>query len=235
VPERVVAGVLPPHAALGGGGDERALRGGVVGVHEVLGHDRGDLARGQRVRERGDDLDGIRGGVAAVELRGEVGQDDVVGLQGLEAARLERDAVAGAGEDERRRRVAHAAVRVGRLALRVRRRALGRCACALVLRVGLEHGGVVEAPEQCRGVDLRHALEGRREQLGRVEREARREGLGLEGAEDGLLVLRGGAGGWPTMAGRPGPWRSLRRLGLRGERHPEAAESEIAWALPAGV
>jgi hypothetical protein len=34
----------------------------------VGGHHRRDLARGEGVREGLDDLDGIRGGVAAVEL-----------------------------------------------------------------------------------------------------------------------------------------------------------------------
>ena len=160
------------------------------------------------------------------ERRIEVGEQDVVGLDGLEAAGLQPPLVAG--EDQRRRGVAHRPVALGGLALRLGRRALRGARLGAVGLVGALDLGAVERGEQGGDVQPVDALKGVGEVVGIIEHERRREprrtaARGRRGElARGVLQARRD----DRAAGQAGRAHAVARLGR--ERHPAVAEAQVA-------
>src|SRR4051794_8431357 len=124
MPERVVAERLARGAPVGHELCESGERRGVVGLVVSGGEAERYLARGEPVGEALEQLEGVVGRRAAIELRVEVREQDVVGRERLVPAGDEPRAVAL--EHERRGGEALHAVADRRLALQRRRGARRR-------------------------------------------------------------------------------------------------------------
>ena len=215
-------------------GDQRVLGLVEVGRVLVLGHDQRDLGGRQTVREGLQDLGGVLGGRAAREARVEVGDEHVVGLEGLEAAGLERHALLVL-EAHARRGVADAAVGVGVLVLELGRR-VGRGAGLVAIALeGLLRRGIRGRGHDLLGVDAGDPLDRLAQVRGVLEVGGGRELGELQRAEDRVLALGGEqAGGDDHAAHRPGAVDLLARLGR--ERHSALAEAAVPARLAgAGV
>jgi hypothetical protein len=205
--------------------DERRLGPRRVRRAVVRRHDRRHLVGGQPVGELAERVERVVRRRLALERRVEVGDQHVVRLDGLEAAGLERLPVAG--EPQRRRRVADVAVGLGRLALRLGRRAGGGARLGAVALVRLLHLGAVERGDDGRDVEPLDPPQRDREVVGVVEHQRRREPAELQSAERGQLAARVLQ---PRRHDRPareaGGGDARPRLGR--ERHPAVAEAQVA-------
>ena len=170
-------------------------------------------------------------GARRAEARVEVGDADVVGLEGLEAARLEGEIAVG--ELQARRGEAHAAVGVGRLALELGRAALGRAGLVAVLLEERSVSGSAAASMIASGsMPPTQAIASRssfgssryRVDVNWANWSARKTANSCSGASR----LRGD----DDAAHRPGAVDALARLGR--ERHAAVAELAVPTGLAAG-
>ncbi len=209
------------------------LGGGAIGLVVAAGQQRRDLLGAEPELKEVQQLADILGRLAAVQPRIQIGHDHVVGLDGLEAAGLQRQPIAGAGEDDRRRGVADASVAVAGLALKLGGRAGRRPRLGLVGLVLGQHLGVVDQADDPLGVDTGNRGADRLDHLIVVVEQQRRVEVGeLQGAEHvpfaaGVLAAGGDHGTAGAGRGRTSG------LDARRERHPVAVTEGGAGLRPA--